>query len=735
MDPGSQPDQGLDVFAADIQEPLDLLPEVTADVPGPDVPLPVLDGIEVTRDPFAVRVKADGRDLVFLESDLGSALYVTDMGTRVIRMVGAPVIRADGDSLVLEYSMEDGRKATATLGKAQEGSLRVTFAVDALEDGERLGMDFRVDQEEAFYGLSERARVLPWQNEMWRPDAMEALDLRGQVVNLLVYPTVSVYSPMFVSSSGYAIYVEEDWPGDYDFGTRDPRRVSIWYETDRNAPSVTFRIISGPTPMEATERYARIVGTTILPPKWTFGPWRWRDDHYNLPAFYDGTPYDGPFNSMVVEDILMMEALDIPCTLYWVDRPWGPGRFGYDDFLWDENRLPQPVQMIRWLKDRDIRFMLWIAPWAVGDMYGEAIDKGYTVDPQLPFADSAGTLIDMTNPEAVSWWQDAMQPRIADGVVGFKCDRGEEKVPDGQLVDGTYFDGTPYRQGRNQFPTWYARAVHGAWQKAGVPEYVTMLRAAWRGTASHAILWGGDTESSEMGLRSAIVALLRSAVMNFPIWGSDTCGYNDMSSSEVCARWLQFSAFCPLMEVGPTGNAAPWSWRAPEETGKVGSGGYGYEPVYDAPMVAVWSLYANLHQDLIDYSYEQAVLSSLQGTPIARPMIYAFPDRPEYRTVWDQYLYGPDILVAPVWKEGTRTRDVLIPDGTWIDAWTGDEMTPNTSVTVDVPYHKIPIYVRKGSGIDMGDLEARWQAAMDRAATPPDLAELARTVSIPDSSR
>jgi alpha-glucosidase (family GH31 glycosyl hydrolase) len=165
------------------------------------------------------------------------------------------------------------------------------------------------------------------------------------------------------------------------------------------------------------------------------------------------------------------------------------------------------------------------------------------------------------------------------------------------------------------------------------------------------------------------------------------------------------------------------------ESGGVGPGGYRHQPHYDHALLAIWSLYARLHDELKDYSYAQAAAAHERGTPFVRPMFAAYPERPEYRDLFSQYLYGPDILVRPVWEQGAEQVEVHIPPrGEWVDAWSGQTMTPGQTVQVAVPEHKIPIYIRAGSQVDLGDLPARWQSAQQRTQTPPDLAALAAEV-------
>lgn len=672
---------------------------------------------EIQGQPFALTLKYEDKKLVTLSGGEESAFFFLDRTGVEVKLQG-PAERVESCAGVeYIYRITDERKARIMIMPADHGGVKLRFRIDDKDEGERLGLRMKVSPDEAFYGLMERV-VQGNQNLSWEEGMTEALDLRGQEVDLFIRFTVSAYSPFFLSSAGYGVYVESDWPGTYRFGTKKDDQVEIDYE----GPDLSLQLIPGPSPMEVTERYAMTVGPSILPPRWVFSPWRWRDDHYDLPEFYDGTPYDGPFNSMLVEDILMMEALGIPCSLYWVDRPWCPGDFGYDDLQWDENRLPQPVEMLQWLGSKDTEFMLWLAPWVMGDMRQESVDLGYDV-PNTISSPFNAELIDMTNPEAVAWWQDHLMARIADGVRGFKLDRGEERVPDGLFVVGEYDDGTSYREGHNAFPRWYAAAVQGAFERAGVEEYVVMPRAFWVGSQRHAILWGGDTRGSEWGLRSAIIAVQRNAAMNFPIWGSDTCGYR-YSPRKTCGRWLAFSAFTPLMEVGPTRNASLWSMLPEGESGEVGADGYPYKPEYDEELIAIWILYANIHQDLLEYTYAQAERAHEKGTPIVRPMIFAHPEKAEYKDMFDQYFFGPDILVAPVWLEDLAERTVSLPDGQWIDAWSGEEIQGPANPIVATPLHKMPIYIRKGADIDLGNLENRWQSALTKAAQVPDLAEL-----------
>jgi alpha-D-xyloside xylohydrolase len=605
---------------------------------------------------------------------------------------------------------EDGRKVTVSL-KPKGDNFIIKFNATPNEDIIKWGFAIDAKRDEYFTGLMERV-VDGHQRKSWAPGITEAMNLRGQKVEMIIKPTTSVYAPFYLSSRGYGVFAKTNWPGMYDFCVSDPDRVLIEFE----GPSLEVKIYTSDESAEIVCQHAIDAGPPVLPPKWIYGPWRWRDEHRIRSSYYDGTPWDGPFNAEVMEDVLMMNAFEIPCSIYWVDRPYGPGPIGYDDFKIDPKRLPNFAQMVKWLNAQGTQMVLWIGPFFQGEMMKEALAKDYNLPGQRPQRQNY-PLCDFTNPKAKAYWQDGFAKLLKLGVAGFKLDRAEEGIPESGPLK--VHDGRSIRENRNAYPPMYTKATYETAKKYRGKDFVLMPRAAYTGSSPYAVFWGGDIGGTQEGLRASIIAVQRSAVMGYPNWGSDTCGYNEqLMEQEVCGRWLAFSCFTPIMEVGPTCDKGFWNVPRGEIT------------EYDEELIAIWRLYARLHQRLADYSYDCAKAAHKTGMPIVRPLFLIEPQSPEAWSNWWTYQYGPDLLVSPIWKKQQRTQQVYLPAGQkWLDAWReGKVYDGGQTITVEAEPHQIPLFIRVGSDIEIGDLNQEYKQSKLIANKRPNLKALqART--------
>jgi len=599
------------------------------------------------------------------------------------------------------WSAPDGRNVRIQV-RIDGPHFRVRLQAEPAEDILGWGFSTEAEANEYFTGLMERVVDGP-QQASWAPGIQAAMNLRGQAVEMILKPTTSVYAPFHLSSRGYAMLIQSEWPGRYDFCATDPDRVHIGFE----GPDLTVRIYTADHPAELVRAHALEVGPPVLPPRWMFRPWRWRDEHRHRASYYDGTPVTGPFNSEMMEDVLMMRAFGIPCGVYWIDRPWGPGRLGYDDFEIDPKRLPHFAESVQWLAEQDIRMVLWIGPFYQGHMATNALERGWNLPGQPPWPNN-WPLVDFTHPAARAYWQEGVAKLLRLGVAGFKLDRAEEDIP--EHGPWRVHDGRSLRQNRNIYPVLYLQAAYEVARKYRGDDFVLMPRAAYTGSSRYGVFWGGDIGGTQEGLRASIIAAQRSAVMGYPFWGSDTCGYNQqLLEQEVCARWLAFSCFTPIFEVGPTRNVGFWNLPRP--------------PEYDELLIAAWRLYARLHDRLADYGWALALEAHRTGMPLVRPLFLLDPKAPEAWANWWTFAYGPDLIVSPVWQKGQREQQVYLPAGQrWREAWRPDRVHEGgQTVTVPAEVHQIPIFVREGSGLELGDLNREWEDARRIAARRPDL--------------
>jgi len=544
---------------------------------------------------------------------------------------------------------------------------------------------------EAIYGLTERIVAGRKKSER-HVRAIGGLDRRGELVSMWVLPSEAVYVPFYISSSGYGMLIEGSEPGLYDIGRKDPNVLEVGWEVGPEGFSCVF--IQGPAYTEILDRYTAMTGRPILPPKWALRPWKWRD------ACVAGkfSELDGiKMNADVVDDITNYEKLGFPKGVYLIDRPWAEGTYGYGNFNWDPNRFPNGDRMIQALHDRGWRVVIWGAPWALGkadfELGPEAKAKGLVIGDRN---------LDYTNPAAVAWHREKIEAFLRrSGVDGWKLDRGDEYNPSSR--HDIYADGRDGLSVHNDYVRLYIKTYYDATAAVRGDDFLLMARPGYTGTTAWSITWGGDIPGAihqgrvgtDKGLRSAIISLQRMAFLGYPVWGTDTGGYAGFKDREVFARWLAFSAFCPLMEIGGVGPHEPWAM--PEK------------PFYDEEMIRIYRRYTQLHLRLLDYTYELAERAAATGDPIVHPLVFDWPDDPQVKNRWDEYLYGPALLVAPVWEQGRREREVYLPAGEWKDLWNPSRTFQGpATIKVEAPLDRIPVFIRteKADLLPKGIIEA-----------------------------
>jgi alpha-D-xyloside xylohydrolase len=331
-------------------------------------------------------------------------------------------------------------------------------------------------------------------------------------------------------------------------------------------------------------------------------------------------------------------------------------------------------------------------------MYDEAAGNGYFVKRPdgSPYVGrwwkGLGSMIDFTNPSAKNWWQDQVRLVIhingGAGADGFKDDDAEGSFQG----DVKFADGSDKLTMRNRYGMLYNNAMEELIQKDLKGNGVLFARSVTTGATGIGFLWGGDNESSfspENGLPTVVTAGLNAGMSGMALWSADIGGYLKVGPTPdplVEMRWTEFAAFSPTMEILSQTNKLPWDWDN-------GTGG-----VSGISALDVYRKYAVLHMSLFPYRYAAAQESAKTGMPILRALPLLYQDDARARVTRDEYLFGPDLLVAPVIDENTR-RPVYLPAGEWVDYWTGAAMTGGKVLVVDAPVDQIPVYVRAGAVI------------------------------------
>ena len=246
---------------------------------------------------------------------------------------------------------------------------------------------------------------------------------------------------------------------------------------------------------------------------------------------------------------------------------------------------------------------------------------------------------------------------------------------------------------RNRYGTLYNDAMEEVVLNQLKGNGVLFARSVTTGALGTGFLWGGDNEanfSTENGFPTVVTAGISAGISGMPLWGADIGGYlkqPDTPNPLLLERWTEFAAFTPLMEVMSSANIVPWTFDKKSGDKNSPSG---------TPALDIYRRYAVLHMSLFPYRYAAAQQSVKTGMPLIRALVLNYQDDPKARLIKDEYLFGPDLLVAPVIDENT-SRVVYLPTGQWLNLFTGEPITGPKTVIANAPVDTIPVYARRGT--------------------------------------
>jgi len=382
----------------------------------------------------------------------------------------------------------------------------------------------------------------------------------------------------------------------------------------------------------------------------------------------------------------------------------------------DKKYWPDPAAMVKELEEMGIKPMVSIWPTVSlkAPAYEEMRDKGYLIRSEsgvpvtMIMVDNT-VFADMTNEEAREYmWKRLKDTYVSYGFTNFWLDVAEPEYSNTDYENYRYFKGNG-QEVANDYPALYVRMFYEGLKKEGV-DPISLARCAWAGSQRYgALVWSGDINTTFRSLRDQIVCGQHMAMSGIPWWNSDIGGFNpskaegfeggnieDPSYRELLIRWFQYGAFCPVMRLH--GSRTPGIPPVGSEM-LIGSGGYNEIWSYGEECFQIFKQYIALRNKMRPYLREMYKKASEIGCPIIRPLLYNFPEDQKVWDIKDQYMFGDDMLVAPVAELGQRRKKVYLPEGvSWIDAFDGKEYNGGAWYEVEAPIEKIPVFIRGDKG-------------------------------------
>lgn len=501
---------------------------------------------------------------------------------------------------------------------------------------------------ERIYGCGESFTSL---NKVGQKVQISVVDPQGPETDGMYKPV-----PFYFSNRGYGIFMHTSAPTTADFGASyiGAQRLFMGDET------MDFFIFFG-EPKDVLNAYTDVTGKSPMLPLWTFGTWMSRITYFSQEEGLDIAR--------------KLRANKIPSDVIHFDTGW----FGVDwqcDYEFAKDRFKDPVAMLKSMKKDGFHTCLWQLPYFTpkNRYFRELVDGGMAVHNGNGTLSYEDAVLDLSNPKTVAWYQGKIANLIKQGVSAIKCDFGEAAP-----YDGIYASGKTGFYEHNLYPLRYNKAL---WQavRDNTPDHegVIWARSAWAGSQRYPLHWGGDAATNEIGSVGMLGDLrggLSFGLSGFSFWSHDMGGFVTKSPDDLYRRWLPFGFLSSHTRAHGAPPTEPW--------------------LISESFTKAFRQSAEMKYKLMPYVYAQAKDCSERGLPMVRALLVEFPDDLGAWFVEDEYMFGSQILVAPMLETG-KSRTVYLPRGKWIDYQTGKvyEGGYQTIPTAEIP---CVILVKDGS--------------------------------------
>lgn len=490
--------------------------------------------------------------------------------------------------------------------------------------------------------------------------------------------------PFVLSSLGYGLLWNNPAIGKVSFGSN----ITEWIAN--STKQLDYWITAGDNPAEIEESYAKATGTVPMMPDYAMGFWqcklRYQTQEELLEVAREYKKRELPISVIVVD------------FFHWPKQ----GEWKFDLEYW-----PDPDGMVKELKEMGIELMVSIWPTVdkTSENYEKMKEKGYLVRTDRGIRttmDFLGDTVfyDATNPEARDFvWNIAKKNYYDKGIKIFWLDEAEPEYSVYDFDNYRYYEG-PNEQVGNVYPVMYAKTFFDGMKEEGQENIINLLRCAWAGSQRYgALVWSGDIDSSFESLRNQFAAGLNMGLAGIPWWTTDIGGFHggnpdDADFRECIIRWFQYGAFCPVFRLH--GDREPHSKPLGIRGGGLCESGAANEVwSYGEEAYEIFKKYMFIREGMKPYITEIMKEAHEKGTPVIRPVFYDFPQDKICWDIVDQYMFGPDILVAPVLYKGARSRMVYLPIGAqWKDAYSKESYKGGQWIDYDAPLERIPVFLK-----------------------------------------
>lgn len=494
--------------------------------------------------------------------------------------------------------------------------------------------------------------------------------------------------PFVLSSEGYGFLWNNPAIGRVTFAKNETEWIA------ESSKQIDYWIVAGDTPAEIEQKYMSVVGKAPMMPEYGMGFWqcklRYRTQEELLTVARKHKALGLPMDVIVAD------------FFHWTQQ----GEYKFDPEAW-----PDVKGMCDELDKMGIKLMVSVWPTVDrrSENWDEMMEKGMLVRTERGVRVTMQmfgqeTFMDPTNPATRKFvWEKCKKNYFDNGVRLFWLDEAEPEYTVYDYDNYRYYLGTDKEVG-NIYPLMYAKGFFEGMKEAGMENPMNLLRCAWAGSAKYgALVWSGDIDSTWECFGRQIRAGLSMAIAGIPWWTTDIGGFHgaftdDKDFRQLLIRWFEWGAFCPVMRLHGNRNPAhDFSGDLISGVGSFGSGADNEVWSYGEEAQKIMSNYILMRERLRPYIRSVMKDTHETGNPVMRPLFYEFSKDPESWKIDDEYLFGSDILVAPIYTENSYSRNVYLPAGeSWKEVFTGKIYEGGQYITVDAPLDQIPLFERDG---------------------------------------